>query len=43
MFKWFKYWCIITLSMLTNKTVVSFFGSTYIVSGNFVKRFGGKK
>lgn len=34
MFKWIKYYCIITKATLTNKTVVYMFG-------NVVKKFGG--
>lgn len=42
MWVWTKYWLIMVQSMITGKTVVNFFGRTYIVSGNIVKRFGGK-
>ena len=41
MIKWIKYYCIIAKASLTNKTVISMFGSVYIVSGNVVKKFGG--
>lgn len=33
-----KWFCIVTVSTITNKTVVDFFGSTYAVAGNIVKR-----
>ena len=36
--KWIKYYLIVMKSTLTKNTVVDFFGSTYIVSGNVVKR-----
>lgn len=36
--KWAKYYVIIMLSSLTNKTCVSLFGKTYLVAGNYVKR-----
>jgi len=35
-----KYHMIMIQSMITGKTVVNFFGTTYLVSGNVVKRFG---
>ena len=38
MLKWIKYSLIILQSTLTDKTVVNFFGSTYVVAGNFVRR-----
>ena len=41
MLKWIKYYCIIAKASLTNKTIISMFGSVYIVSGNVVKRFRG--
>lgn len=40
--KWIKYYLIIMLSTFTGKTVVTFFGSTYAVSGNVVKKLGGR-
>ena len=42
MFKWIKYYCIITKATLTNKTMVYMFGDVWIVSGNVVKKFGGQ-
>lgn len=36
-----KYYLIIMQSVIQSKTVVNFFGTTYLVSGNVVKRFGG--
>ena len=35
---WAKYACIIVLSVITFSTVVNWFGATYIVAGNVVKR-----
>jgi hypothetical protein len=36
--KWIKYYLIVMQSIVSNKTVVNFFGSSYIISGNIVKR-----
>lgn len=33
-----KYYVVIMLSVITGKTAVNFFGSTYAVAGNIVKR-----
>ena len=33
-----KYFCIVMLSMLTCSTVVNWFGETFVVSGNIVKK-----
>jgi hypothetical protein len=38
MFKWIKYALIILQSDITNRTVVNFFGGTYVVAGNVVRR-----
>jgi len=38
MFDKIKWSAIILYSTLCNKTVVDFFGSTYAVSGNFVRK-----
>lgn len=38
MFKWIKYTLIVFQSELTGKTVVDFFGSTYAVAGNTVRK-----
>jgi hypothetical protein len=35
---WLKYGCIVILSYLTCNTVVNWFGSTYLVSGNVVMK-----
>lgn len=35
---WIKYYIIIMYGLATNRTVVNFFGSTYIIAGNIVKR-----
>lgn len=42
MFKWIKYYCIITKATLTNKTIIPMFGDIWIVSGNVVKKFSNK-
>lgn len=39
--KWLKYHAIMLQSMITGKTAVNFFGTSYLVSGRTVKRFGG--
>lgn len=36
--KWSKWAIIILYSTITGKTVVNFFGSTYAVAGNVVKK-----
>lgn len=36
--KWVKYYFIIMKSLITSNTVVTLFGSTYVVAGNFVKK-----
>lgn len=38
MLKWAKYMLIILTSELTGKSVVDFFGGTYAVAGNIVRR-----
>jgi hypothetical protein len=38
MFKWIKYPLIIIQSEIQQKSVVNFFGGTYVVAGNFVRR-----
>ena len=38
MLKWPKYVLIILWSEVTGKSVVNFFGSTYAVAGNMVRR-----
>lgn len=35
--KWVKYYAIILSSIITNRTVINMFGSTYIVYGNVVQ------
>lgn len=39
--KWVKYYLIVMQGLATGKTVVNFFGTSYIISGNVVKKFGG--
>jgi hypothetical protein len=41
--KWIKYPLIIMLGIITNKTVVTFFGTSYAISGNRVQRLGGRQ
>lgn len=36
--KWVKYYLIVMQGMIQGKTVVNFFGSTYVIAGNFVRR-----
>jgi hypothetical protein len=38
MFKWIKYAAIILQSVIQQKTVVNFFGGTYVVAKNIVRR-----
>lgn len=38
MFTKLKYAVILLYSSITNKSVVDFFGSTYVVAGNFVRK-----
>lgn len=38
MYKWIKYTLIILQGEIQNKTVVNFFGGTYVIAGNFVRR-----
>lgn len=35
---WVKYYFIVMQGLITGKSVVNFFGATYIISGNIVKR-----
>lgn len=41
--KWCKYSLIIVYSILTDKSVVNMFGSTYIVYGNAVQKIKEKQ
>lgn len=36
--KWIKYVCIIMKAIVTDRYVVDWHGSTYVVSGNIVKK-----
>lgn len=36
--KWLKYPIIILLSVVTKKTIINFFGSTYVIAGNVVRK-----
>lgn len=38
MFKWVKWYLIILWSVFTGKSVVNFFGGTYAVAGNMVRK-----
>jgi hypothetical protein len=43
MTRWIKYYFIIMIGLITNKTVVSFLGSSYAISGNVVRKLGDTK
>lgn len=40
MLYWSKYLAIRAQGLITGKSVVSFFGTCYLISGNVVKRLG---